>query len=95
MVSKSLAYSTVYPKVNYFHKFEDHIGLKNVKLEFLDIILSMKTMINRTFFFLNPFPPMKREVTLSVAVYGNYQYVHQVASHFRREKAVKFNCLWY
>ena len=29
----------VYPKVNYVHKFEDHICLKNVKFEFLKVIL--------------------------------------------------------
>ena len=32
-------------------------------------------MINGTLFF-EPFPPMKREVALSVVVYDNYQYPH-------------------
>ena len=36
----------VYSEVNYFHKFEDHISLKNVnvKFEFLKVILSLETM---------------------------------------------------
>ena len=41
----------MYPKVNYFPKIEDHISLKNGKFEFLKFILSLKTVINRTFFF--------------------------------------------
>ena len=39
-------------------------------------------MINGTFLFLNPSPPMKREVALSVVIYDNDQYLHQAASHF-------------
>ena len=31
MVAKSLAYSSAYPKVNYFHKYEGHFSLKNIK----------------------------------------------------------------
>ena len=60
----------MYPKVNHFHKFEDLIILKNVKFEFLRVILSLKTMIDRTFFEAK----MKQKVTLSVVVYDNYQY---------------------
>ena len=51
MGPKSLLNSSVYPKVNYFHKFEDYINLKNVKFECLKVILSLKTMIDKTFFF--------------------------------------------
>ena len=50
-ISKSLPNSSVYPKVNHFHKFEDLISLKNVKFEFLKVILSLKAMIDRTLFF--------------------------------------------
>ena len=40
-------------------------------------------------FFLNPPPPMKREVTFhSVVVYDNYQYFHQVASRFIKKKKI-------
>ena len=31
------------------------------------------------FLFLNPPPPMKREVALSVVVYDNYQYLYKAA----------------
>ena len=68
-------------KVNYFPKIEDHISQENDKFEFLTLILSLKTVINRLSFFLNP-PPPKREVALSVVVYDNYQYFHQAASRF-------------
>ena len=44
MVPKSLPNSSVYPKVNYFHKFKDHISLKNVKVELLKVISSLKTI---------------------------------------------------
>ena len=74
-----------------------HIILENGKFEFLKLILSLKTMINRIFFF-EPFPPMKREADFSVVVYGNYQYLHQAASRFmggNAVMAVKFNCFWY
>ena len=81
MVPKSRVNSSIYPKVNYFLKIEDHINLENGKFEFLKLILSLKTMMNRIFF--EPFPPpMKREVAFSVVVYDNYQYLHQAASRF-------------
>ena len=64
-----------------FSKIEDHIILENGKFEFLKLVLSLKTMINRTFFF-EPFPPMKREAAFSVVVCDNYQYFHQAASRF-------------
>ena len=41
----------MYPKVNYFPKIEDYIGLENGKFEFLKLILSLTTMRNGTFFF--------------------------------------------
>ena len=44
-------YNSTYPKVNYFSKIEDHIILENGKFEFLKLILSLQTMINRIFFF--------------------------------------------
>ena len=50
----------IYPKVNYFPKIEDYISLENGKFEFLKLILSLKTMINGTF-FLNPPPPPHEE----------------------------------
>ena len=35
----------------YFQVFEDHINLENGKFELLNPILSLKTMMNRIFFF--------------------------------------------
>ena len=75
---------SINPRVNYFPKLEDYISLENDKFEFLKFMLSLKTMINRTFFFWTP-PPMKREVAFSVVVYDNYQYLHQAASRFMGE----------
>ena len=51
---KPLPKNSVNPEGNYFHKFEDHISLKNVEFEFSNLILSLKTMINKYFLFLNP-----------------------------------------
>ena len=55
MVPKSLPNSSVYPKVNYFHNFDDLFSLTNAKFEFINVILSLKTMIDGTFFF-EPLP---------------------------------------
>ena len=53
-------YSSVYPEVNYFHKFEDHVSLKNVKYKIFILILSLKTMMDRTL-FSDHFPPLPHE----------------------------------
>ena len=60
--------SITYPKRIHFHKIEDHISLKNKLLDFLKLILSLKTMKDRICF--EP-PPMKREVAFSVVVCDN------------------------
>ena len=57
MVPKPGVNSSIYLKVNYFLKIEDHINLENGKFEFLKPILSLKTMINRIFFFWTLPPP--------------------------------------
>ena len=49
--------SSIYSNVNYFPKIEDHFSQENDKFEFLKLILSLKTMINRTFFFCTLPPP--------------------------------------
>ena len=45
---KSLANSCLYPKVNYFHKFEDHNSLKMLNLICFLSNLIIETMIKRT-----------------------------------------------
>ena len=81
-------YQIVYPKVIYFHKFENLISLKNTKFEFLKVILSSKTMIYTTLYF-EPFhpPPLKREVTCQWLHMIIINIIHQAASRFvgRRE----------
>ena len=64
MVPKSLVNSSIYPKVNYFLKIEDHINLENGKFEFVKLTLLLKTMMNRIS-FLNPPPHEARSRFLS------------------------------
>ena len=81
-------YKSIYPKVNYFPKIEDHD-----EFECLKLILSFKTTINRISFSEPSPPPPKREVAFSVVVYSdNYHLSSPSGFSLHGGNAVKFNC---